>query len=113
MAGGMKRAMLDGVHTDVPIPAPLKNDLGIRNGNQANRHARISRHVGIGNGIICGTVGSSSKSWGPDHAAVGIARLMEVALKLIHELAPFLSHTDLGLLALTPLGIHGHPIENQ
>src|SRR5258708_17923848 len=82
-------------------------------GNQANRHGRSSRHVGIGNGIICGTVGSSSTYWGPDHAAVGIARLMEVALKLIHELAPFLSQTDLGLLGLTALGSEGDPIENR
>ena len=37
---------------------------------------------------------------------------MQVALKLIHELAPFLSQIDLGLLCLTPLGDEIDPVED-
>ena len=38
---------------------------------------------------------------------------MQVALKLIHELPPFLSQIDLGLLCVTALGNEVDPIENS
>src|SRR5438876_41932 len=108
IARGIYQAIHDHVHNAVTIHITFKNDLSVGNGNQADGHGRV--HCYGRTGVVCRTV--ISDSCGTDHAAVGIPRLMQVAFKLINELASFLGQVNLGLLCLTALGGEVDPIEN-